>query len=342
MSNILGIDVGIGSIKIASISKTDDKLILDAIGEIKTPKVDWIKGVDKGKAVEEVSRAIRTLLVDLKVKSKQAVVCLPEEEVISRLINLPALKESEIRDALKFEAETFVPYPLDQVSIDYEVVSTDDTGKLTLFVIAARNDLIQTYIKMFKSTGLDLIALETSSVAIKRVLDISVKASGGIILVDLGEMYTNVVNINKGNVYLTRSVNIGGESITRAISLSLSLDMASAEEYKKAYGLKEDQLEGKIRAAILPVFTSISEEIRKAMALFSESQGVGVSLLVLSGGGANLPGFAEELTKVLGVEVQIIQPFLKVDVSKVNPPFNLNVEGCRFSLATGLALRGSI
>lgn len=78
------------------------------------------------------------------------------------------------------------------------------------------------------------------------------------------------------------------------------------------------------------------------MALFSESQGSPVGLLVLSGGGANLPGFAEELTKILGIEVQVIQPFLKIDTSRINPAFNINVEGCRFSLATGLALRGLV
>ena len=339
MSNILGVDISVGSVKVVSISKVENKLILDVIGEAKMPLVDWIRGAEKGKAIEEVAKTIRNLLIDLKVKAKQAVVCLPEEEVISRLINLPALKESEIKDALKFEAETFVPYPLNEVSIDYEIVETDETGKLTLFVIAARNDLIQTYIKLFKSVGLDLIALETPSVAVKRVLDVSVSATGGIILVDLGEKYTEIVSFNKGNVYLIRSIGVGGESITRAISLSLSLDMSSAEEYKKAYGLKETELEGKIRNAIYPVFTSISEEIRKAMALFSERQGAPVSLLVLSGGGANLPGFAEELTKVLGAEIQIIQPFLKIDSTHANANFNINSEGCRFSLATGLALR---
>lgn len=342
MSNILGVDIGVGSIKIVSLSKVENRLVLDVIGETKTPQVDWVRGADKGKAIEEIARTVRTLLLDLKVKSKQAVVCLPEEEVISRLISLPALKESEIRDALKFEAETFVPYPLDQVSIDYEIVNTDETGKLTLFVIAAKNDLIQTYIKLFKSIGLDLVALETPSVAFKRLLDVSVSSTGGIILVDLGDKYSDIISVNKGNVYLTRSIGVGGESITRAISLGLGLDMQSAEEYKKAYGLKENDLEGKIRNAIYPVFTSISEEIRKAIALFSESQGTLVNLLVLSGGGANLPGFAEELTKILGVEVQVIQPFLKIDSTQINPNYNINTEGCRFSLATGLALRGLV
>lgn len=339
MSNILGIDVGRNTIKVASISKDASKgLILDIIGEAKTPKVEWQKGDNK--AIAEVATTMKNLLNDLKIKSRQVVASMPEVEVVSRLVRLPPLKESEIRDVLKYEAETFVPYPLDQVSIDYEIIEKDDAGRLTVFVIAARNDLIQTYIRLFKTVGLELVALESSSVALKRTIETCVTAIEGIILVDIGEKNSDIVSINKKNVYLARSLAVGGESLTRAISINLGLDMASAEEYKKAYGLKEAELEGKIRAAIIPVYNNIAEEIRKSMALFLEDHGKSPEILILSGGSANLPGLAEELTKLLGIEVQIIQPFLKIDSTKISLPFNLNSEGCRFSLAVGLALRG--
>lgn len=98
--------------------------------------VDWTKLDKTGKALNEVANAIKILITDLKIKPTQAVTSLPEDEVVSRLIDLP-LKESEVRDALKFEAETFVP-TLDQVSIDYEVLDQDESGRLTVFAIAAR------------------------------------------------------------------------------------------------------------------------------------------------------------------------------------------------------------
>lgn len=339
--SILGIDIGQSTIKAVSLNKVDGKgLILESLGEIKLPRTDWQKG-DK-KALEEVATAIKNLLADLKIKAKQVVACMSEDEVVSRLVRLPPLKESEIRDVLTFEAETFVPYPLNEVSIDYEIIEKDDAGRLTLFVIAAKNELIQSYMKLFKMVGLELIALESPAVALKRTISTCVTAANGIIVVDIGERSSDIISINEGKVYFARSLSVGSESITRSISISLGLDMASAEEYKKAYGLKETELEGKIRNAILPVFNNIVEEIRKAMALFLEEHSKPVELLVLSGGSANVPGMAEELTKLLGVEVQIIQPFLKIDITNIQVPFNLNSEGCRFSLAVGLALRGLI
>ena len=86
-------------------------------------------------------------------------------------MSLPPLKENEIGDALKFEAETFVPYPLDQVLIDYEVMETDDAGRLTVFAIAARNDLIAAYIKLFKMAGLEMAAIESPAVSARRLIN---------------------------------------------------------------------------------------------------------------------------------------------------------------------------
>ncbi len=343
MSGILGIDIGHGSIKLVLVGKDANGVIsLESIGETKSPAIDE-KNINDSKYFNELANALKSLLGDLKIKNKQVVASLSENEVISRLVRLPPMKDNEIMDALKFEAETFVPYPLDEVSIDYEVIEKDDAGRLSVFVIAARNDLIQSYVKLFKSLNLELVALESPSVAYKRVVSHGVKTVEMVVVLDLGEKYTDIFNINHGNTYFARSLPIGGESLTRAISLGLGLDMNSAEEYKKAYGIKETELEGKIRAAALPVFNSITDEVRKAMTLFSEDNaGKSVELLVLSGGGANLPGMAEELTRVLGVEVQVVQPFVNIDITKINVPFNLNTDGCRFGLAVGLSLRGLV
>lgn len=343
MSDIIGIDIGYSSVKLVSLTKGTNGLILDTLGEAKLSVADVKSDDDRAKFLADAEKVIKDLIDDLKIRPKQVIANLPESEVISRLVRLPPLKESEIMDALKFEAETFVPYPLDEVSIDYEIVEKDDAGRLTIFVVAARNKLIQLYVKLFKSLGLELLALESASVALKRIVALNVNTVERVMIVDLGEKFSSIFNINKGNVYFSRSIMVGGESITRAVSLGLNLDMASAEEYKKAYGIKETELEGKIRESVMPVFNSITEEIRKAMALFMEdSNGKKIELVILSGGGANLPGLAEELTKFFGVEVQIIQPFSKIDTTKTQTQFNLNIDGCKFALVSGLAARGLV
>ena len=333
-------DIGQSSVKIVSINKENkEKLVLDGIGEGKLGLSESSQN-DPGKRWEAIGKVIKKIIADNKMKNKQVVASLPENEVISRLVRLPPLKDSEIMDALRFEAETFVPYPLEEVSLDYEIIDKDEAGRLTVFVIAAKNELINNYIKLFKGLGLEMMALESPAVAFRRVARNSLSTIERLVIINIGEKFSDIFNVHKGNVYFSRSLPVGGESLTRAVSLGLGLDLASAEEYKKAYGIKEEELEGKIRVATMPVFNSITDEVRKAIALFVEdSGGKSVQLLVLSGGGANLPGMAEELTRILGVEVQISQPFVNIDVTQIQSHFNLNVEGCRFSLAVGLSLR---
>jgi len=329
----MGIDLGMGSIKIVSFSDDSGKVTLENIGEVKTPKFDKIV---------ELSQVLKNLIKEMKLSDVPAVVSLPEDKIVSRLVSLPPLKDSEIKDALRFEAETFVPFPLDEVSIDYEVIKTDDAGRLSVFAIAARNDLIADYIKLFKSSGVELLAIESSSLAIKRLVNQVVSNTKSIMVLDIGEKFSDIISLHESNIFFARSLPVGGESLTRAISVNLGLDMASAEEYKKAYGMKEMELEGKIKNAIMPVFESISEEVRRAIAMYVESYNKSVDLLVLSGGGAKMPGLAEELTKKLGVEVSVMQPFLRVDVTKIVIPIDLNLDGYRFSVAAGLALRGMV
>jgi len=339
MSDIVGVDLGLGSIKAVALTKSQDSVVLTAIGEVKTPNGEWMKAGVTKKSIDEISVVLKGLMRDLKISNRQVVVALPEYEIISRLVSLPPLKESEIRDALKFEAETFVPYPLDQVSIDYEVIEEDEAGRLTVFAIAARNDLIANYIKIFKGAGMELLAIESPAVSMRRILKQINTASEATMVVDIGQKFSDIIGFKDGNIYFARSMPVGGESLTRAISVNLGLDEASAEEYKKAYGIKEMELEGKIKNAIMPVFSSMAEEIRRAMALYGESNNKPIELLVLSGGGAKLPGLAEELTRLLGIEVQVIQPFLKIESKQIVTPVDLSIDGYRFSTAVGLAMR---
>ena len=339
MENFLGIDIGDNSIKVASFHKEKEMIFLDVIGETRIPSVNWKGDNNDEKVTIEIAEKLKSLLVELKVKEKQVVSCISEDNVISRLVKLPPMSDNEIKDALTYEAETFVPFPLNEVSIDYEIVERDDSGKITLFAIAAKNSVVNNYIKLFKLADLQVLALETPPISIKRLIRSTVSDKVAVMVVDVGDKFSNIMTIDNGNVFFTRAVSVGGEAMTRAVSINLGLDMASAEEYKRAYGMDESKFEGKIKSAIVPVFSSLVEEIRRAMTMFKEERHKNVELIVLVGGGAGMPGLAGELTKITGIEVQVIQPFLRIDCSKAILNIDLNTEGSKYALAVGLGLR---
>ncbi len=335
MKDYFGIDIGVDTIKIVQLRGAPPALQLVAMGEASLPivKSDQPRQEDIMVAHAET---IKKLIKELSIRSNSAAVSLPEREIISRTRLFPPMKEEEVKYALEFEAETFVPYPLDQVEIDYQILEKTPEGKLIVFVVAARKTTIDERVRLLKAAGLSAVAVEPSAISVVRSLENSLRGRA-ILIIDMAADSAGLVMTDDAKIFLTRSLAFGGRAFTRAISISLGMDLNAAEEYKRTYGLNEAQLEGKVRTAILQVFNAFIEEIKKALILFREERGKPIEAIILTGGGAALPGLAEELVKVLGIETQIAKPLagIKTDgaVTNVEPANN----DFRFSVAIGLA-----
>jgi len=334
--DFFGLDIGSSSIKLIQLAKEGNKFDLIALGEAPSPQ-PGIRGANP-EHWTPTAESIKKLMVDLKIKTKNVVLGLPEDSVISRLKWFPSMKEDEIRAALEFEAETFIPYPLDQVKIDYEVIDKDDAGRLLVFVLAAPNTVVNKYLKVAKMAGLNPIALETPAVSLARIFSFG---ETPVLILDMGDKFSSLTVSKGGNVFLTRTIAISGDAFTRGVSLSLGLDLNVARGYCQAYGLKESELEGKVRSALMPLFEKLVDEVKKTVLSFKEEWQDDIGVVVLSGGGVNMPDLIEEMARVLGIEVQIAQPFTGV---KSKTPITVDVrnEGSKFGTAFGLAARGMI
>jgi len=333
---LFGLDIGSSSIKLVQLEKEKDTLVLKAVGEAVSPQ-PGMEGETEAH-LTETATAIKKLLADLKIKTKNVVLGIPEPKVISRLIWFPSMKESELQAALEFEAETFIPYPRGKVQLDYKIIDKDKDGRLLVFVIACLNQIIEKYLKTAKLADITPVALESPAVSLCRVFAANGSAN---LIMDIGAKYTVLTVGKSGNVFLTRTLPLGTESFLRAISISLGIEVNAAEGYRRAYGLGENELEGKVRKAMMPLFEKLVEEIKKAIFSFKEEWQNEVGLITLCGGGATTPGFTEQMAKILGVEVQLAQPFAKTKI--ISPlPFEPNKEGARFAVVFGLAARDLI
>ncbi|MFO7901402.1 MAG: type IV pilus assembly protein PilM [Pirellulaceae bacterium] len=334
--NFFGLDIGSSSIKLIQVKKEDNDLSLQTAGEVDTPVS--LSNANSDKEMKKLVKTVKDLKEDAGVTTNKVVGSLPESKVVSRLKWFPPMKENEIRSALRFEAETFIPYPLDKVQLDYQIVDQDDDGRVLVFVVAAPNDVINKYVDLSKRANLDLISLETPAVALARYFSVNELST---LIIDMAYNHSYFVACKSGQVYLTRTVPIGAKGFSRAISLSLGLDEEEAESYRRAYGFQEDQLEGKVSKSMQPVWEKYVGNVKKTILSFREDWGKDVEVIVLTGGGVMMPDFSEELTRTLGVEVQTAQPFSDVKI-KTEPPFDIKKEGPRFAVAMGLATRGLI
>ncbi|MFZ5366309.1 MAG: type IV pilus assembly protein PilM [Patescibacteria group bacterium] len=334
--NIFGLDIGSTSIKIAQVAREGAKFRLISVGIAPTPQ-PGLKSEAETDLIA-LATAIKKLHQDTKITTKNVVVALPEGQIFTRVIELPSMNENELAQAVPWEAEQFVPMPLSEVTLDWQVVSRGTPGKveekIKVFLAAAPTTLVEKYVKILEMAGFSVAAVETEIIAASRALISS--SAPPTLLINLGAKSTDLATVVKGQVVLTRSIPTAGEALTRAIATTLSLEVPQAEEYKIAYGLGENELEGKIKKAITPVFELVVSEVKKALFSWREKESETISSIILAGGTATLPQAGAFLTKQLGIEVQIADPFSQL-VTTPSVIASLREKAPLFAVAVGLA-----
>lgn len=207
---------------------------------------------------------------------------------------------------------------------------------MRVFLVAAPLAIVNRIVKILELSGLEPEALETEMLGAARAL--APRQGTAQLLVHLGARTTDIGIVQGETVIFTRSISTGGMALTRVLASDLGLEMTQAEQYKRTYGLDKKQLQGKMQAALLGVFSSLMSEFKKAQHFYSSTYSGAISRLVLSGGGAYLPEVTTTLASELGVEVVIADPFSNLTLA---PPQRQRLGGIAavFTVAVGMALR---
>jgi len=285
-----------------------------------------------------LATVIKKLHQEAKIKTKNVASALPQDQVSSKLITLPKVTEEELDPALKWEAEQYVPFPLEEATLAHQVVGEVEENKqkkIEVLLVATPTRLVNKLVSVLKAADLNPVSVEMEITAIARSL--VTPGSGITMVVDLGAKATDLAIVENDQVVLTNSLATAGDALTRAISLNLSLDPSQAEAYKKAYGVDPEKLGGKITTAIDPVLEVIIREIEK-MVQFYQSKGKAISRIILTGGTSGLPEVAILMAKKISLEIQIGNPFSRL----INDSVLAKVPRADISLyagAVGLALK---
>lgn len=334
----VGIDIGSKTIKVVEIKYEGNTPVLKAAGIVGVKDVS-IDKIQNDNEIAILAQTIKTLFQTAKISSKEVIVALPESLVFTRNVKFPPLTDQEIASAVKWQAEDIVPIPAKDAILQHIILERKDNAQppeVSVLVVAAPRALVEKYIKILTAAGLTVVGAETELIALNRAMSID---SQTIMLIDFGAKSTDIAISKKGQLVFSRTIPTAGEALTRVIAQNLAVDPTQAEEYKKTYGLNESQIEGKVSQAITPVFKIIVEEIKKAINFYqSEEKGDTPNLIVLSGGSSGLPQVGSSLTKLVGTEVVIANPFAKVSV---NPQVGQSLlpYAPLYSIAVGLAMK---
>ncbi len=338
MSSYFGLDIGSSSIKVVQSSLLGAKgFVLNNIGLVQNPggSVDF---TDQ-RLTAKLGPAIKQAMTEAGIRDKRVVVSVPESRAYSRIVEMPNMSDAELSSAVNWEAEQFIPLPVAEVEIDYTVVRRPPKGseqKMLVYLVAAPKKYLQSMVDFLLAIGIEPIAVESEMVAIARAFTFG-ETQGSSLIVHIGALSTIISIVEGDSLLFSYVVNSGGLAMTRAISQSLALPIAQAEEYKRTYGMDEKQLEGKVRGSLLVVVESLVTEMRKASEFYMASHKSQIQRIVLSGGGAYLPELNTYLSGVFGgLEVIAGDPFMFAKNSK---NASIPQERAAYSVATGLSLR---
>lgn len=334
-----GLDIGVNSIKVAHLSQEKEKFKLLSFGKTKMP-VHLQSELEDDQ--QKIAEAIKKLLLDSGIKVRGVVISLPESQVYSRVVELPSLSEAELKGAIKWEAEQYIPIPIDKAILDYQIVrrtSQEEKNKtMEIFLVAAPKSLVEKYMRILKLVDLQPLALETELISVCRTLVRNSQKETHKLIINIGSLSSDLAITFGDQIVFTRSVPTGGNALARAVARDLDLDISQAEEYKQSYGLAEKKLEGKVRAAIKPVFDVVVDEIKKAIIFYQEKKKIKLNSIILSGGTTKLPGLVPYLAGALEQEIQVGDPFANV-VLEANQKSQIGDDAPLYSIAIGLAMK---
>lgn len=333
---MVGIDIGTKSIKIIELAKSGATWQMKSSGAVGYSGVSPDKAQDD-KELSVIAEVVKKIFTQIGITAKDINLALPESLVFTRVIKFPLLSEEEVAAAVKWEAEQYIPIPVNEAVVQYSILERNEaTSQTSVLLVAAPKAIVEKYVKVVRLAGLTPVAAETELTALARALS---PDKGISLLLDLGSSATDMSIIKDTHVVFTRSIPVAGEAFTRAVSQGLNITPQQAEEYKKTYGLDATQLEGKVKDALLPVFRMVVDEIKKAIHFYStDEKGETPTSVIITGGASVMPGIVPFLTESLGIETVVGDPFVKLaldpETAKSLMPYS-----SIYGTAIGLAMR---
>jgi type IV pilus assembly protein PilM len=357
--NKLGVDIGTSSIKVVEMSKESGRFKLENYGLFELESVDEAVNVT-GRAAKDkpaqlsdrdLAWGIREVLKRAKISARTAVASIPSFSTFATIISMPYLSEEDVAKTIPFEARKYIPLPLIEVVLDWSIINvapeksgsplqTEQSARtkppmVEIFLVAVPKEETLRYQAIMKNAGLDLRALELENSALIRALignDLSPTA-----IINIGGRSTSILIVDSGFERVSRNYEVGGFEITKSVASSLGVSLRRAEELKRSFGIKEAD-NNIIREAMSSLIDMMAFETKKTIHNYEDQKGVKIGKILLVGGLANMPNFANYFGEKLGIPTSLGNSLARVIV----PPglSNLQTElNSTFAIAVGLAMR---
>jgi type IV pilus assembly protein PilM len=344
--SFLAVDFGAGSLKLAEFEQNEaGGLRLKQYGI----KALGIEGSQETAREAAILKGLTELLGEKSYAARQLNACAPGFHVFSKFVKLPPVDTSKVTQIIRYEAQQNVPFPLDEVVWDYQILGTSATHELEVLLVAVKSEIIEGLFRVAEGAGLHMKLVDASPAALCNAFRYNYgDLEGCTMLLDIGAKTSNLLFFEKGKVY-SRSINIGANSITQDFANEAKLKFAEAERIKiekgsvslgGAYEEPEDPQAAAIAKIARQVMTRLHIQVNQTIQFFRGQQGgTAPQRLFLSGGASIMPYTAQFFAEKLNVPVEYFNPFRNIEIDPALDLEELSKYAHSYGEVVGLGLR---
>lgn len=340
---VIGLDITSSVVKLLELSRAGSKYQVEAYAvEPLSPNTLVDKNIND---IDALGDAIRKVVAKSGTKAKYAAVAVSGGSVITKIITMPvALKDDELETQIQLEAEQYIPYPLEEVNLDFNVLGRNarNPDLNDVLLAASRRENVEARVAALKLAGLEAAVMDVESYAMERACTILAtrwpnQGEGQTVAIaDVGATNTTLSVLNNNTIIYTREQNFGGLQLTEEIQRRYGLSMEEAGMAKRQGGLPDNY----IPEVLEPFREAMAQQIKRTLQFFySASPYNKIDLLVLAGGSSALPSIDTFIEKRVGVPTEVANPFASMSFAPKVKVKALNNDAPAMMIACGLALR---
>jgi len=324
---MIGLDIGSYSIKAVELEKKETSLTLVNFKIQEKPQE------------ETPSNVLKKFLAEAKFNSKELNIGVSGHMALARVIELPQMGEEELKGAIRFEAEKFIPFNIESAILDYQVILKNaETKKVTVLFGAAKDDFVKNYVDIISQAGFIVRAVDVDAIALTNAFSLFKKESEdkAFAVLNMGDANLNLSVVYNNIPFVLRDISGGGKEIAEAIAKGLGVDRKEA--YRQMYNPPPDKEES-LSETIRPALNKFAKEIRLSIGYFENQFSKGVEIIYLSGGLSRLFKIKEFLSESLDTQVELWDPFSSITVKEEVPVKSLEEAKRELAISVGLAAR---
>jgi type IV pilus assembly protein PilM len=340
--SLVGLDLGSSAVKAIELKPVGNGYKVVAFGSEPLPPESIVDGAIVDGAA--VVAAVRRLFESRRIRTREVAASLSGSAVIVKKITLPLMTEAELAESIHWEAEQYIPFDIQDVNLDYQILEPKDpVGRTTMDVllVAAKNEKIADYTRVIAEAGRTAVVVDVDAFALQNAYEVNygIEPDAVVVLLNAGASGTNINILSGEQSVFTRDIAIGGNAYTEALQKELSVTFEQADQLKRGHAIDAAVYED-ARPVLRAVTEQVMLEMQKTFDFFKATAvSDSISRIVVSGGASRAEGFAEMLAERFDAPVEPFDPFKKIAFDAARFQVDVADVAPAAAVAVGLALR---